>query len=189
MWCEYWIVTVSKVADHDSKWAAYSRDWTWLDTDQWNVAGQESAGAELKRIENQEPWPLWNSMHLRLSRTPGRRCDCLDREDQSSMCFVHQIILRLAFRTRKQLQQIKLVQLHYEIRGCKAIRGQHIFKHHHLHGHPPMSVNVLKWLKPFENHEAEQRADTWGCSRPVFARCLGTCCISQTILDLPCVAL
>ena len=120
---------------------------------------------------------------------PGRHCDCLDREDQSSMCFVHQIILRLAFRTRKQLQQIKLAQLHYEIRGCKAMRGQHIFKHHHHHGHPPMPVNVLKRLKPFENHEAEQRADTWGCSRPVFARCLGTCCISQTILDLPCVAL
>ena len=81
-----WIVlNCHKVTDHDSKfwrliwleifqgcgWSvAYSRDWTWPDTDQWNVTGQESVGAELKRIENQEPRPLWKSMHLRPSRTP-----------------------------------------------------------------------------------------------------------------------
>ena len=136
----------------------------WLDSDQWNAAGRVCGS--------------WAEEDRDLCECPCidvRHCDYLDREDQSSMRFIHQIMLRLAFRTRKQLQQIKLVQSHYKMRGCRAMRGQHIFKHHH-HDHPPVSVNVLKRLKRCKNHEPEQRADTWGCSRPVCARCLGTCC-------------
>ena len=199
MWCKYcelyWIVTKSLTMIQNSEDSYDSKSFkavgghghdrtptseTLQDKSLWELSWRGS------RIKN--PDLCENPCIYVQAELPGRHCDCLDREDQSSMCFVHQIILRLAFRTRKQLQQIKLVQLHYEIRGCKAMRGQHIFKHRH-HGHPPMSVNVLKRLKRFENHEAEQRADTWGCSRPVCSRCLGTCCISQTILDLPCVAL